>query len=131
MTTPVTTTDFSGVFTLAAPSATAASNAAGNVVVDQVSSLHYLSLGSTSNAGSLAQNAPIAVEPLFATSRKALVNAVKKTGATWTAGQKLYLKTTGAAWQTTSTGASTCTGIAIADAASAASVGTVLPAVPL
>jgi len=128
MTLPITPTDFSGVLVIAAPSATAALNAAGLIVKDQVSSLHYLSLGSTSNGGSLAQNAPIEVIPAFPYNNKALVNAPKKTGATWTAGQKLYIST-GGIWQTMATGG-TVDAIALADAASTESVGTVLPCVP-
>jgi hypothetical protein len=119
-----TMTDFSGVFTAKAPSATAANNAAGKDVVIQ--SNHFLSHGAASVGGTTAQNDLILVTPKFAFGSKIIKNAVKAAGATWTAGQTVYLVAADGSYTTTK-GTNLVGGIAVADAASAATVGDVLP----
>ncbi|MBU6247140.1 MAG: DUF2190 family protein [Xanthomonadaceae bacterium] len=125
----VTPTDFAGVLTILAPSATTANNAAGQIVQDAVSSLRYISLGPTLLGGTTAQNQPIAVEPLFPYSPKAMVGVAKSTGQAWKAGQLLYIDSSNN-WRTNSTG-NTKAGFALVDAASSDQTGNVVPASPL
>ncbi len=125
----ITMTDFSGVLKLAAPSATASLNAAGNFVT--VQSLSYLSLGPTALGGTTAQNDIIACVPMFPYSPKKMVNVLKTGSQAWTAGQAIYLiQATGAY---TTAGISTGVVLAgiVADAAASADVlGNIIPCVP-
>jgi hypothetical protein len=84
-----TISDFAGTLVAKAPSATAANNAAGKDVVIQ--SNHFLSLGPVAVGGTTAQNDQIVVTPKFPCGNKIIKNAVKASGATWTAGQTLYI----------------------------------------
>lgn len=120
-----TITDFSGVLVVKAPSATAANNAAGKDVI--VQSNHFLSLGAVQVQNTdPAQNDLIQVVPKFAYGTKVIKNAVKASGATWTAGQTVYLVAADGSYTATK-GTNLVGGIAVADAASAATVGDVLP----
>lgn len=120
-----TITDFAGTLVVAAPSATAANNAAGKDVI--VQSNHFVSLGPTTVGGTTAQNDPIVVIPKFAFGSKIIKNAVKAAAQTWTAGQTVYLVAADGSYTTTK-GTNLVGGIAAADAATAATVGDVLPA---
>jgi hypothetical protein len=123
--------DFSGVLTLKAPSATAANNAAGNIVVDQVSSNTFLSLGPVLLNGTTAQNDIIGVVPMFPVGvNKIMINVPKTAGATWTRGQSIYLITATGIFITTSGTGKVLFGIATDDAASADTVGNILPCQP-
>lgn len=120
--------DFAGTLTVKAPSATAANNAAGNIVT--VQSCTYLSHGPVLLNGTTAQNDLIVVSPLWAQGIAKIVhNAPKTAGEAWTAGQKVYLITATNIYTTTST-ANQLAGVAAADAASAATVGEVIPGSP-
>jgi hypothetical protein len=116
--------DFSGVLTLKAPSATAANNAAGKDIV--VQSNHFISMGPIAVGGTTAQNDLIAAIPKFAFGSKIIKNAVKASGATWTAGQTVYLVAADGSYTATK-GTNLVGGIAAADAASADTIGDVLP----
>lgn len=130
MATPITLSDFSGVLVIPAPSATAANNAAGLIVLDQVSSNTFISQGSTLVGGSLAQNQPLAVVPAFPFGPKILVNVPKTAGATWTIGQSLYLITATGIFVTTSGTGKVLFGVAASTQASADTLGNVLPSQP-
>jgi len=119
-----TITDFSGVLTVKAPSATAANNAAGKDII--VQSNHFVSLGPVALNGTTAQNDLILAIPKFAYGPKVIKNAVKASGATWTAGQTLYIVAADGSYTATK-GTNLVGGIAAADAASAAVLGDVLP----
>lgn len=123
-----TTSDFSGVFVGLAPSATAANNAAGQIVTIQ--SNRFLSMGPVDLGGTTAQNDRILVRPLFSNAGVAIEDAAKTAGEAWTAGQTLYLISATNVYTTTK-GTNLVGGIALADAASAATVGRVLPATVL
>lgn len=116
--------DFSGVLTVAAPSATAANNVAGKDII--VTSNHFVSLGPVALGGTTNQNDPILAIPKFAFGSKIIKNAVKAAGAAWTTGQTVYLVAADGSYTTTK-GTNLVGGIAAADAASAATVGDVLP----
>ena len=116
--------DFSGVLTVAAPSITAANNVAGKDII--VQSNHFVSLGPVALGGTTAQNDLIIATPKFAYGAKVIKNAVKAAGATWTAGQTVYLVAADGSYTATK-GTNLVGGIAAADAASAATVGDVLP----
>lgn len=121
------TSDFSGVLVAPAPDATPANNAAGVLVT--VQSNHFLSLGSTSVGGSLAQNEPIAIEPLFPHRNKVIKNAPKTASEAWAVGQTLYIIDATNIYTTTA-GSNLVAGVAASVAASAAVVGDVLPSIP-
>jgi hypothetical protein len=122
-----TITDFSGVLVVKAPSATAANNAAGKDII--VQSNHFVSLGAIKVQNTdPAQNELIQAYPKFPFSPKIIKNAVKAAGATWTAGQTLYIVAADGSYTATK-GTNLVGGIAAADAASAATVGDVIPAV--
>lgn len=123
-----TTSDFSGVFVAKAPSATASDNAAGKIVTIQ--SNRFLSLGPVALGGTTAQNDEILVRPLFSNAGVAIEDAPKTAGEAWTAGQTLYL-ISGTNIYTTTKSTNLVGGIALADAASAATTGRVLPATVL
>lgn len=120
-----TLTDFSGVITVAAPSATAANNAAGNDIIVQTN--HFVSLGPVALNGTTNQNDLILAIPKFAFGSKVIRNAVKASGATWTAGQTVYMVAADGSYTATK-GTNLVGGIAAADAASGAVLGDVLPA---
>jgi hypothetical protein len=120
-----TISDFAGTLVAKAPSATAANNAAGKDVVIQ--SNHFVSLGPVALGGTTAQNDLIVVTPKFPTGNKLIKNAVKAAGATWTAGQTVYIVNADGSYTATK-GTNFVGGIAAADAASAATVGDVIPA---
>jgi hypothetical protein len=122
-------TNFSGVFQIKAPSATASLNAAGLVVRDQVSSLNYMSMGPVATGGTTNQNDLIGVTPLYPYNERAIRNAPKTAAEAWTAGQKLYLIVATGIY-TTTVGTNQLAGVALADVAAAATVGDVLPCTP-
>lgn len=127
MTTPTTLSDFSGVLTAAAPSATAANNVAGKLVT--IESNTFLSLGPIALGGTTEQDDPIAVIPAFPYIPKILKNAPKTASEAWTAGESVYLITSTNVYTTSASG-NTLAGIAAADAASAATLGDVIPSAP-
>lgn len=122
-----TLSDFSGVLQLAAPDATAANNVAGKLIT--VGTSHYISLGPVALGGTTAQNDIIGAIPLFAFSPKVIVGAAKTAGATWTAGQTLYLIAATNIYTTASTG-NLIAGVAVRAAASGDTTGDVLPCAP-
>lgn len=124
----LTPSDFSGVLTILAPSATASLNAAGNIVLDQTSSNTFLSLGPATVGGTTAQNDPILVLPMFPYAPKVIKNVVKTAGTAWTAGQSIYLITATGVFITTSGTGNVLFGIAADAATSAATVGNIIPA---
>ena len=126
----ITTSDFSGVLVIKAPSATAANNAAGQICLEATSSYTFLSFGSVAVGGSTAQNELIAVEPMFPCSHKKLVDVAKTAGTAWVAGQAIYLITATGIFITTSGTGKVLFGIAANDAASAATVGNLIPSSP-
>lgn len=120
-------TNFSGVLSIRAPSATPALNIAGLIVRDQVSSVNYMSMGPISVGGTTNQNDLIGVTPLFPYNERAIRNAPKTAAEAWVSGQRLYLIVATGVY-TITVGANVVAGIALADVAAAATVGDVLPA---
>jgi hypothetical protein len=120
-----TISDFAGTLVVKAPSATAANNVAGKDIV--VQSNHFVSMGPVALGGTTAQNDLIVAVPKFPCGPKVLRNVVKAAGATWTAGQTVYIVNADGSYTATK-GTNFVAGIAAADAASAATVGDVIPA---
>lgn len=107
-------------------------NTGGAVTVGDVFAIQsnrFIVDGPENLGGSLANGATIRARPLGAWDQKILVNAAKTSGQAWTAGQTVYLIAATNVWTTTK-GTNLVGGIVAKDAASADTVGDVLPGVP-
>ena len=120
-----TLSDFGGILKVA--NSTGGAVAAGDVVTIQ--SNRFLVDGPELLGGSLANGASIRAKPIGAWDNKILVGAAKTAGATWTAGQTVYLITGTNVWTATKS-TNLVGGIAAKDAASGDTTGDVLCGVP-
>ena len=120
-----TLSDFGGVLKLV--NSTGGAVAAGDVVTIQAN--RWLVDGPELVGGSLAASATIRAFLLSPSINKVLVGAAKTAGQAWTAGQTVYLITGTNVWTSTK-GTNLVAGIVAADAASAATLGDVIPAIP-
>ena len=126
---PIQMSDFSGVLTVAAPSATATNNVAGKFIT--VQSLSYLSLGPIAVGGTTAQNDLIAAVPLFPFSPKVMRGVLKTASQAWVVGQAIYLIVATGAYTTAGVSSGVVlAGIVATAAASADVVGDIIPATP-
>jgi hypothetical protein len=120
-----TLSDFGGILKLT--NSTGGAVAAGDVVTIQAN--RFLVDGPENLGGSLANGATIRARPIGAWDTKVLVAAAKTAAQAWTPGQTVYLITGTNVWTSTK-GTNLVGGIVVNAAASADTVGDVLPGIP-
>lgn len=120
-----TLSDFGGILKLT--NSTGGAVAAGDVVTIQAN--RFLVDGPENLGGSLANGASIRAKPIGAWDTKVLVAAAKTAGQAWTPGQTVYLITGTNVWTSTKS-TNLVGGIVVNAAASADTVGDVLPGIP-